>query len=57
MVFLVLFGVVCTLFFSILHIIIRFIDNADQRARERRTQRWIDEGNLDAQLRERWNRE
>ena len=44
------------LFFSLLHIIFKALDEADQKHRADKVQRWIDEGNLDRLLKERWDR-
>ena len=45
------------LFFSLLHIIFKALDDADQKRRADKVQRWIDEGNLERELRERWDRQ
>ena len=53
---LLIFGIAALLFFSILHIIFKALDEADQKRRADKVQKWIDEGNLDRLLRERWDR-
>jgi hypothetical protein len=53
-----LVGVIAALlFFSLLHIIFKALDDADQKRRADKVQKWIDEGNLDRQLREVWDRD